>query len=137
MRQAGRYMANYRALRQRYSLLDICAQPELAVEVTLQPLDAIDVDAAILFSDLLLPFTPMGLDFDFVKGEGPPIDVRGGANRVLDSRRRARRSAVAVRASRRAVARPRDHSHSARPARGPRSANWLRRCPVHDGRVCH
>ncbi len=73
MRQAGRYMAEYRALRQRYSLLDICRQPELAVAVTLQPVDAIEVDAAILFSDLLLPFTPMGLQFDFVKGEGPEI----------------------------------------------------------------
>jgi uroporphyrinogen decarboxylase len=73
MRQAGRYMAEYRTLRQRYSLLEIVAEPELAVAVTLQPVDAIDVDAAILFSDLLVPFTPMGLDFDFVKGEGPSI----------------------------------------------------------------
>ena len=73
MRQAGRYMSDYRALRDRYSLLEICRQPELAVAVTLQPVDAIEVDAAILFSDLLLPFTPMGLDFDFVKGEGPAI----------------------------------------------------------------
>jgi uroporphyrinogen decarboxylase len=67
-------MAEYRALRERYSLLQICREPELAVAVTLQPVDAIDVDAAILFSDLLLPFTPMGLDFDFVKGEGPSVD---------------------------------------------------------------
>jgi uroporphyrinogen decarboxylase len=74
MRQAGRYMAEYRALRQRYSLLELCRQPELAVAVTLQPLDAIEVDAAILFSDLLLPFTPMGLRFDFVKGEGPAVE---------------------------------------------------------------
>jgi uroporphyrinogen decarboxylase len=74
MRQAGRYMAEYRALRKRYSLLEICQQPELAVAVTLQPVDTIDVDAAILFSDLLVPFTPLGLDFDFVKGEGPSID---------------------------------------------------------------
>ncbi len=74
MRQAGRYMADYRALRQRYSLLQICREPELAVAVTLQPVDTIDVDAAILFSDLLLPFTPMGLDFDFLKGEGPAIE---------------------------------------------------------------
>ena len=73
MRQAGRYMAEYRQLRKRYSLLEICRQPELAVAVTLQPVDVIDVDAAILFSDLLVPFTPMGLDFDFVKGEGPTI----------------------------------------------------------------
>ena len=73
MRQAGRYMAEYRELRRRYSLLQICAEPELATAVTLQPVDTIEVDAAILFSDLLLPFTPMGLDFDFVKGEGPAI----------------------------------------------------------------
>jgi uroporphyrinogen decarboxylase len=73
MRQAGRYMSEYRAMRERYSLLDICRLPDLAVAVTLQPVDVIDVDAAILFSDLLVPFTPMGLDFDFVKGEGPSI----------------------------------------------------------------
>jgi uroporphyrinogen decarboxylase len=73
MRQAGRYMADYRALREQYSLLDICRVPDLAVAVTLQPVDVIDVDAAILFSDLLLPFAPMGLEFDFVKGEGPSI----------------------------------------------------------------
>ena len=74
MRQAGRYMEDYRRLRKRYSLLQICAEPELAVAVTMQPVDVIDVDAAILFSDLLLPFTPMGLDFDFVKGEGPSVE---------------------------------------------------------------
>lgn len=82
MRQAGRYMSDYRALRQRYSLLEICRQPELAMAVTMQPVDVIEVDAAILFSDLLLPFTPMGLDFDFVKGEGPAISnpVRDAAD---------------------------------------------------------
>jgi uroporphyrinogen decarboxylase len=74
MRQAGRYMADYRALRERYSLLELCRTPELATRITLQPVDAIDVDAAIIFSDLLLPFTPMGLAFDFVKGEGPKIE---------------------------------------------------------------
>jgi len=73
MRQAGRYMSDYRALRQRYSLLDICRHPELAVAVTLQPVDLIEVDAAILFSDLLLPLIPLGLDLDFIKGEGPAI----------------------------------------------------------------
>ena len=66
-------MADYRALRKRYTLLEICREPELAVAVTLQPVDVIDVDAAILFSDLLIPFTPLGLEFDFVKGEGPSI----------------------------------------------------------------
>ena len=73
MRQAGRYMSDYRALRHRYSLLEICRTPELAVAVTLQPVEAIEVDAAILFSDLLLPFTPLGLEFDFIKGEGPSV----------------------------------------------------------------
>src|SRR5689334_21074569 len=92
MRQAGRYMADYRALRQRYSLLQICAEPELAVAVTMQPIDVIDVDAAILFSDLLIPFTPMGLAFDFVKGEGPSIEhpIRHASDvervRVIDPR---------------------------------------------------
>lgn len=74
MRQAGRYMAEYRAIRERHSLLEICQTPELAVAVTLQPVERIEVDAAILFSDLLLPLAPMGLPFDFVKGEGPAIE---------------------------------------------------------------
>ena len=74
MRQAGRYMAEYRALRERHSLLEICRIPELATEVTLQPIRRVEVDAAILFSDLLLPLEPMGLPFDFVKGEGPQIE---------------------------------------------------------------
>jgi uroporphyrinogen decarboxylase len=82
MRQAGRYMADYRALRERYSLLQICQEPELAVAVTLQPVEVVEVDAAILFSDLLLPFIPLGLNFDFVKGEGPSIDhpIRSAAD---------------------------------------------------------
>jgi uroporphyrinogen decarboxylase len=67
-------MSEYRALRQRYSLLDLCRTPDLATEVTLQPIRRIDVDAAILFSDLLLPLEPMGVRFDFVQGEGPAIE---------------------------------------------------------------
>ena len=75
MRQAGRYMAEYRALRQRYSLLELCRTPELATQVTLQPIQRIELDAAIIFSDLLLPLEPMGIPFDFVKGEGPSIET--------------------------------------------------------------
>ncbi len=74
MRQAGRYMPEYRDLRRRYSLLELCRTPELAAQVTLQPVGRIDLDAAILFSDLLLPLSPMGISFDFVRGEGPAID---------------------------------------------------------------
>jgi uroporphyrinogen decarboxylase len=84
MRQAGRYMSEYRALRERHSLLDICRHPDLATMVTLQPVRRIDVDAAILFSDLLLPLEPMGLPFDFIKGEGPQIERPIGDESDID-----------------------------------------------------
>ncbi len=73
MRQAGRYLPEYRAIRARYGLLDICARPELAAEVTLQPVRRLGVDAAILFADILLPLVPMGLELAFAAGEGPVI----------------------------------------------------------------
>src|SRR6516162_2332749 len=72
MRQAGRYMPEYRALREKHSLLDLCRPPELAVQVTRQPL-VLGVDAAILFADILLPLEPMGASFEFAKGEGPIV----------------------------------------------------------------
>ena len=74
MRQAGRYMSEYRALRERHSLLELCRTPDLATTVTLQPIHRLEVDAAILFSDLLLPLEPMGIRFDFIRGEGPQIE---------------------------------------------------------------
>ena len=79
MRQAGRYMAEYRRLRESHSILEICKTPQLAAEVTMQPIEALDVDAAIIFADLLLPLEPMGLNLEFVKGDGPVIHnpVRG------------------------------------------------------------
>ncbi|MDQ4019628.1 MAG: uroporphyrinogen decarboxylase, partial [Actinomycetota bacterium] len=74
MRQAGRYMAEYRALRQKYSLLDICAQPDLATEVTLQPVRRHGVDAAVMFADIVLPVIGMGVPVDLVEGVGPVIE---------------------------------------------------------------
>jgi uroporphyrinogen decarboxylase len=107
MRQAGRYMAEYRAIRARHSLLEICAQPELAAEVTLQPVRAFPVDAAILFADILLPLAPMGIQLEFAAGEGPvihnpvrtaadvaalrPVEPREGLAPVLQAVRLARR----------------------------------------------
>jgi len=72
MRQAGRYMPEYRALREKHTLLELCKNAELACEVTMQPL-RLGVDAAILFADILLPLEPMGAPFEFAKGEGPVI----------------------------------------------------------------
>lgn len=86
MRQAGRYMPEYRRLRERYSMLELCKKPELATEVTLQPIKAHAVDAAILFADILLPLEPMGAPFDFAAGEGPrifePVRDRQGVSRL-------------------------------------------------------
>jgi uroporphyrinogen decarboxylase len=73
MRQAGRYMEEYRQIRAKHGFLEMCRTPELVVEVTLQPVDIVGVDAAILFSDILVSFPGMGLDLEFAKGEGPVI----------------------------------------------------------------
>jgi uroporphyrinogen decarboxylase len=74
MRQAGRYMPEYRALRKQYSLIEICKKPAVAAEVTITAAEALGVDAAIIFADLLLPLEVMGLPFHFAAGEGPVID---------------------------------------------------------------
>ena len=74
MRQAGRYMPQYRKLRKHHSILDLCHSPELAAEVTLQPVERLGVDAAIIFADILLPFEPLRLGLRFEAGEGPKIE---------------------------------------------------------------
>jgi uroporphyrinogen decarboxylase len=73
LRQAGRYMQEYRDVRKHHTLVEICKQPELAAEVTITAAEKLDVDAAIIFADLLLPLEPMGLDFEFQAGEGPVV----------------------------------------------------------------
>ncbi|MFZ5625921.1 MAG: uroporphyrinogen decarboxylase [Bacillota bacterium] len=73
MRQAGRYMAEYMEIRSKYSFLEMCKIPEIAAEVTLQPVNKLGVDAAILFADILLPLEGMGIQLEFAKNEGPVI----------------------------------------------------------------
>src|ERR1700758_5664119 len=98
MRQAGRYMAEYRAVRKQYSLVEICKDPELAAEVTITAAEYLGVDAAIIFADLLLPLEVMGLPFHFAAGEGPVIEqpVRTAEDvRVLQTNRAAELGYVA------------------------------------------
>jgi len=85
MRQAGRYMKPYRDIRQKFTMLEICKRPDLAAEVTLQPVEILDVDAAIIFADLLLPVEPMGLRLRFAPGEGPVIDNPVRTSSDIDS----------------------------------------------------
>jgi uroporphyrinogen decarboxylase len=73
MRQAGRYMKEYKEVRKKHAILTICKTPDLAAQVTLQPIKRFDLDAAIIFADILLPLEPMGIQLEFAKGEGPVI----------------------------------------------------------------
>ena len=101
MRQAGRYDPDYRKIKENYSLLEICKQPELAAEVTMMPIRKLGVDAAILYSDIMNPVASIGIDFDIVQNVGPvihnpireaadverlrPIDVEGDLSHVLET----------------------------------------------------
>lgn len=101
MRQAGRYDPDYRKIKENYSLLEICRQPELAAEVTLMPVKKLGVDAAILYSDIMNPVASIGIDFDIVQNIGPvihnpirskadverlkPIDVEGDLSHVIET----------------------------------------------------
>ena len=73
MRQAGRYMPEYRAMRAKHGFLDLCKTPEAAAEVTLQPVKRLGVDAAILFADILLVLEPLGVGLEYTRGDGPRI----------------------------------------------------------------
>src|ERR1043165_6116277 len=82
MRQAGRYMPEYRAIRKKHSLVEICKDPQLAAEVTITAAEILNVDAAIIFADLLLPLEVMGMPFRFEAGEGPEIGRASCRERV-------------------------------------------------------
>ncbi len=119
LRQAGRYMPEYMAVRKHHSLLDICRTPEIAAEVTITAAERLGVDAAIIFADLLLPLTPMGLDFDFIAGEGPVVKtpLRTEAQvRALRTDRAEDLSYVA-----RAIEKVAAHFSAPRPPEGPSS----------------
>ncbi|HKB23995.1 MAG TPA: uroporphyrinogen decarboxylase [Methylomirabilota bacterium] len=108
MRQAGRYLPEYRAMRAKYGFLELCRNPDAAAEVTLQPVDRLGVDAAILFADILLLVEPLGVGLEFAKGEGPvihrpvrserdvaklrPIDVERAVPFVFETARRVTRA---------------------------------------------
>jgi uroporphyrinogen decarboxylase len=101
MRQAGRYDPEYRKIKESYSLLEICRQPDLAAKVTLMPVNKMAVDAAILYSDIMNPVASIGIDFDIVANVGPvianpirvlndvknlrPIDVQGDLSHILET----------------------------------------------------
>src|ERR1044071_9503329 len=85
MRQAGRYMAEYRAVGKQYSILEICKKPEIAAEVTITAAEILDVDAAIIFADLLLPLEVMGMPFRFEAGEGPVVERPLRAKKDVDA----------------------------------------------------
>ena len=84
MRQAGRYMKEYMEIRSKHSFLEMCKNPEIAAEITLQPVNKLGVDAAILFADILLPLDGMGIDFEFAKNEGPVIHTPVRTRKDID-----------------------------------------------------
>ncbi len=85
MRQAGRYMKEYMAIREKHSFLEMCRTPELACEITLQPIRKFELDAAIIFADILLPLPGMGIKLEFARNEGPVIGNPVRTRKDIDS----------------------------------------------------
>src|SRR6202046_3030781 len=110
LRQAGRYMAEYRDVRKHHTLVEICKKPEIAAEVTITAAEKLGVDAAIIFADLLLPLEPMGLPFEFQAGEGPVVHhpVRTAADVIALRTDRAADLAYVARAIEKVAAHFRD-----------------------------
>ena len=132
MRQAGRYMPEYRAVRKQHSLLEICKKPALAAEVTITAAEFLGVDAAIIFADLLLPLEVMGLPFHFSAGEGPVIEkpVRSTRRHRRPAHRPRRRTRLCFRsggAGREAFRRPRPRHRILRRSLHPRQLHDRRR----------
>jgi hypothetical protein len=126
LRQAGRYMQEYRDVRKHHTLVEICKQPEIAAEVTITAAEKLGVDAAIIFADLLLPLEPMGLPFEFQAGEGPVSIIPSAPPKT---------SRPAHRPRRRSGLRGPRHPESRRPLpRPPRHHRLLRRA-VHPGQL--
>ncbi len=113
LRQAGRYMAEYQAVRRHHSLLEICKQPALAAEVTITAAEKLGVDAAIIFADLLLPFECMGLPFEFLAGEGPVVHAPVRSREAVDALRtdRADELGYVAEAIRKVAAHFQDRTH--------------------------
>ena len=112
MRQAGRYMPEYRAVRKQYSLIEICKKPEVAAEVTITAAEALGVDAAIIFADLLLPLEVMGLAISFFGRRRPghrEAGARSGGH-VPPAHRSCRRSGIRLRSSAPGVQALRQHA---------------------------
>ncbi len=131
LRQAGRYMPEYMAVRRHHSLLEICRTPDIAAEVTITAAERLGVDAAIIFADLLLPFTPMGLDFEFVADEGPVVahphpHPRPGPGPAHRPHRRPQLRRPGHRKSRRPLPHPPPHRNPAPHARPARHHRLLR-----------
>jgi len=119
LRQAGRYMPEYMAVRKHHSLLEICRTPDIAAEVTITAAERLGVDAAIIFADLLLPFTPMGLDFEFLAGEGPIVHSPIRTTEQVRALRTDRIDDLSYVA--RAIEKVASHFSAPRPAEGPHS----------------